>query len=298
MNQENRAVIVNLHYDPNMSTSGRTEHSVVYISFIWNELFEIFADPRTFLSWKRGRFNPAPSNRGIKPFRFKDGPTIVVDALRANVARALPLLGLFGANFRKAESQDQFESKLEELFEGVGGFIADFAVDTSLLNILYHPPKRQTVRRTLDLTPVTLAQIENSALAHLHFDLIKPEGRDYDHRDFAALAVDYLEGQEEILSTVPMERIFRTSATLVPEGGLLHHDEPRRLRPEETVKLDFYRGTAEHPVAPSLVIDGKLYDCPPEPPCWEWVCEEMNGTWYCAWVKVKDYECKPRTGSV
>jgi hypothetical protein len=293
---EDRATLVPLDYENN-----RFEMSVLYVTENWEELEGILYAPSSFfdmnaLDWTQSGILPN-GHKLEEPFPWtllRPAEAIIqwIGDSGANLHTFAPILAekmvpiVEGEDpATRAERVEEFRAllgaprelavQLQEEYP-TGLIIAQFAIDTRTLLIIYSPPKETPAQKYRgSFTNATLCKImpntpsEFGMTSTVHFD-IGPSvlGR-------AQFACDYITRWIETLELAtritPEKHLSLHSAKLVPRGGEIVVHPVARAEQDLTFGLPPYG-----PQYPTLFMEGMAGPDPLQP-CL--VCVEVSGVW-------------------
>jgi hypothetical protein len=227
------ASIVPLNYGEHL------EHSVTVVDTNWTDVIDLIAAPQTWLTRSSGLFGALPPEVADVGWRLRTPATAVIRPLTLRPELAPLLGGLLGFGEPYALGSGSVDEWTENLLKNwsqppldAGLFIAEFALDTSMLFITYMPPVAPTgphYRGTFtDPTAAFLNLAANQALASVHCDLEDRSGTTLTTRKGRAqFTVDLLE------SRLPFVNFLnQSSAFLVPYVPKLAGTGPILIAPE------------------------------------------------------------------
>ncbi|AIE83701.1 hypothetical protein [Fimbriimonas ginsengisoli] len=252
--KEHFAAILPLHYDdPNHPTDrerSRLENSVILLCSKWEDLVELLNDPVQYFKDKQTEWSQAlPYGKARYEFNLKAPVTALIQPgkveprKRAQFNTFLAQKAALDSGMEFLDFVDHPDSaaaltRAQSQFETIGGFIAEFALGTSVLIIHYWPPKNPGEPRLKDcFTRATVGMMpgpkgvspdDPDASGTLHIDI---EHKKCDiARDTANLIVDMLESRESLLAFLNTEDNVESGVVnMEPLGSTIRipdHGEP------------------------------------------------------------------------
>lgn len=210
----------------------RYEHSVIVVPRDWDAMYDLICAPQTFMEGARhsyGMGTPTDAAHAPIPWTMEWPITIMIRPLTEATQRTRHTLNLLNGYYKFQQLLDEWELLRPAEFRAqvIGAandpqdppilthakgpvtaldpwtpfdlkFVAEFAIDTRVLHIMYVPqipmPDGANQRYQSHITPATWSQVGRSDLHFLHFDVDFGTSRTYQTvaEARAQLAMDYI----------------------------------------------------------------------------------------------------------
>jgi hypothetical protein len=252
-----KATIVTLDYGVD-----REEYSVIYIGETWGDLWRMLVDPSTWFRAQESGWTQIPSPPAAKPFALNRPAVVILEYMDASDEVFARCAGLAGIGAKVEDTHETRTGAIKARFPN-GGFIAEFAVDTSVLTVRYSdPPSSATTQHFRgEILPPSIARINGTDVGNIHFDI----GIGILER--ADSVMDYIEDRSRACAAIANHPSLEAGeAFLVPRPGPIKRDPLTRPPQRPTFAPD--------PLVrfPRVTIEGASSATPEK--CW--VCVDVS----------------------
>lgn len=201
----------------------RDENSVLFYSSEWDDLLDLLTYPQRFIANVRGAFRQVP------PPDWTLGSPMTIILVPGSVPSTTALTAFLllqgGAGFTTESVLDMslgaFANAVEKLYTSKHvAYLAEFAIETRVLTIVYGPPPTGAGYFTGQFLPATLNRI-GTAYGYLHFDVDggptpTPELAAYSR---ACVAMDFIEDRQRILNRLVSGSGIMDRSTQIANAG-------------------------------------------------------------------------------
>ena len=220
-----KAALVPLDY------GSRDENSVLFLSDQYDDLLDLLVSPMPFIGNARGAFRQVPPPDWVleKPI------TVILTPGDVPGTKAIQLLQMLNGFEASADAGlmnltiEKFASIAREVYLDKGvAYLAEFAINTRVLSIVYGPPPVGGPYFTGTYLPATLSRI-GANYGYLHFDVettsgTKPVDAAYNR---AFVALDFIEDRTRVVTALRDEAgVKEMTSNIVPAGSALRKTPP------------------------------------------------------------------------